>query len=220
MPNPPRIPQQPPPVLKARLAELQASLMDRDPNRLAWATGCDYAPTTGTGGIFHVPLWRRMFHLSYPDFSLSNPGATDEPRLPVQAMVLYYFLTADGTPLANTWISLSELPDGQFYHRAFQGYTGQLLARQMPQRQVFERSAQQIGGEPVAFGGCAYAFQLLPRVPLLVVLWEGDEDFPSAYQILFDATCPHYLPLDACAIAGSMLTHQLLEAAKHVPGRE
>jgi hypothetical protein len=42
-----------------------------------------------------------------------------------------------------------------------------------------------------------------------VVTWEGDEDFPSTYQILFDAAVSHHLPTDACAILGSILTHRL-----------
>jgi hypothetical protein len=31
---------------------------------------------------------------------------------------------------------------------------------------------------------------------------------------LFDASASHYLPTDACAIAGSMLTRQLIKSAK------
>jgi hypothetical protein len=51
---------------------------------------------------------------------------------------------------------------------------------------------------------------MLPRVSLLTVYWQGDEDFPSSAQILFGVEVKHYLPTDACAIAGSMLTRQLV----------
>ena len=37
----------------------------------------------------------------------------------------------------------------------------------------------------------------LPRVPLRVVLWEGDEEFPSRVTILVDRTADSQLALDA-----------------------
>jgi hypothetical protein len=49
---------------------------------------------------------------------------------------------------------------------------------------------------------------------MLLVCWTGDEDFPAACQLLFDASAPHYLPTDGCAITGSLLTRQLLKAAR------
>ena len=44
-------------------------------------------------------------------------------------MILYYLSYADGTPLADRWIGYRELPDGTFYSQAFQGYSGDRLAR-------------------------------------------------------------------------------------------
>lgn len=214
MPDMPRFSHQLPPVLQPRINELQADLRNLDPEHLTRVTGCKFISLEGKVGYFKVPLWMKEFHLGYPDFSLRDAISLEEPRLALQAIVLYYFQTADGTPLSNRWISFSELPHGNFYHRAFQGYTGNLLARKMSQLKVFEQSAAQIGGQRVEFGGAAYAFQVLPRVHLLTVLWEGDEEIPSSYQILFNEACPHYLPLEACAIAGSMLTHQLIANLK------
>jgi len=59
-------------------------------------------------------------------------------------------------------------------------------------------------------GDAAYEFQVLPMVSLLVVTWQGDEEFNSTYQILFDAAVSHHLPTDACAILGSNLTNRLI----------
>ncbi|MDL1911699.1 DUF3786 domain-containing protein, partial [Chloroflexi bacterium CFX6] len=55
-------------------------------------------------------------------------------------------------------------------------------------------------------------FQPLPRVPLMTTYWLGDEDFPSSCKILFDESATHYLPIDACAILGSMLTRKIIAA--------
>ncbi len=147
-----------------------------------------------------------------------QPSSPEIPRLftelPVftQAMLLYYFHTADGTPLAGRWISFADLPDGRFYNQAFQGYTGGELQRHFKNdTEALGQAALRSSGSllPGAPGNLAFRFQALPRLPLILVIWEGDEDFPASYQFLFDAATAHYLPTDACAILGSTLTGRL-----------
>jgi hypothetical protein len=61
-------------------------------------------------------------------------------------------------------------------------------------------------------GDASYAFWALPRVPVLVVYWLGDEEFPSSAQILFEASACHYLTPAACAILGSTITRRFISA--------
>jgi Domain of unknown function (DUF3786) len=127
---------------------------------------------------------------------------------------LYYLSHADGTPLSDRWISFSELPDGKFYNQAFQGYTGKRLAQVFKDdRQSFERAAANQGGVRLVHGDASFMFTALPRVPLMAAFWQGDEDFPSNSQILFDAAASHYLPTDAYAILGSTLTQRLVSSS-------
>jgi hypothetical protein len=127
------------------------------------------------------------------------------------ALLLYYFSVADGAPLSDRWISFSELPDGKFYNQAFQGYTGQRLVQVFKNnRQSFELAAARQDGRRLSHGDVGFMFQALPRIPLMVAYWQGDEDFPSNFQILFDASASHYLPTDAYAILGSTLTRRLV----------
>ena len=94
----------------------------------------------------------------------------------------------------------------------YQGYSGGRLA------QVFKNDfkalcqvSENLGGKRVyLLGDAAYEFYVLPLVSLLVVTWQGDEDFDATYQILFDAAVSHHLPTDASAIIGSNLTHRLI----------
>jgi len=72
---------------------------------------------------------------------------------------------------------------------------------------------QKLKGVEVSFADRAFLFWVFPRVPLLLVYWQGDEDFPPNSQILFDACVASYLPTDACAIAGSMLTRKLIASS-------
>ena len=196
-----------------RISELREKLTGFDPYRLAEMTGASYQPIEGDKGEFSLLLWDRPVMVFFPDLSIFQ-SPSFEPVSPInQALLLYYFTTADGTPPSGEWISFSELPDGRFYNQAFQGYTGHELSKFFQNdHPSFEQAARLLGGTPQNLGDSSFSFKVLPRVDLLVVYWQGDEDIPASFQILFDASAKNYLPTDAYAILGSKLTQRLLAA--------
>lgn len=200
-------------LLRTRIDGLRSELKLTDPIVLAERTQARYERYDQSSGAFLMPMWGKSISISFPDYLLKFEESNEELDVSAQALVLYHFVTTDGIPEMGRWISFAELPDGMFYNSAFQGYTGGELARAIgDDRKRFVTSAEILGGEAQSFGDAAYRFTLFPRVPLLAVLWEGDEDFPPSYRILFDASVPNHMPTDACAIAGSMLTRRLIKA--------
>ncbi|KAF0107066.1 MAG: hypothetical protein FD146_2176 [Anaerolineaceae bacterium] len=195
-------------ALAQRADELRLGLRGRDPHRLADATGSAFA-----GGGFRLDLFTQSVSLSFPDLEAVDPASGKALPVSVQALLLYYFSIADETPLAGRWISFAELPDGRVYNQAFQGYTGDLLARRFgADLPGFERASRLLAGGKISYGDAGFAFLALPRVSLLAVLWQGDDEFPASGKILFDSSVVHYLPTDVCAILGGMLTRKLLAA--------
>ncbi|MBN1535271.1 MAG: DUF3786 domain-containing protein [Anaerolineales bacterium] len=194
-----------------RVNELRLKLKETNPDKLASLTGIPFIHQDSQG-IFDFQFLERPLRLNFPNLELFQRGSDDSPNPLIQALVFYYFSTADGKPLSHRWISFSELPNGMFYNQAFQGYTGVTLARfYQNDFSHFSSCAKRLGGKSDSFGDTAFRFQLLPRLMLLVASWQGDDDFPSSFKILFDASVSHYMPTDGCAIAGSMLTGMLLK---------
>lgn len=207
--------------LAGRVAELRDRLQSGDPADLAARAACEYIPfvavQAGSQGEFNLAVWGKPTRLTYPELIAQDALSGQELPTYMQALVLYYLATCDGTPASSQWIAFSELPDGRFYSQAFQGYTGVPLAQAFRESiDAFSQAAEACGGERrYSFGDVAYTFQALPRVALLIVFWQGDEDFPSTCQVLFDMAISHHLPTDACAILGSQLTRQLIKAARN-----
>jgi hypothetical protein len=202
-----------PDLLGPRVEELRQALQQREPQQLAVYTGASYQSSSSDAGLFTLSVWGAMLQVSFPDFSIHDPSPRPLTGVAMQAMLMYYFTTADGSPQGADWISFTDLPDGRFYTEAYQGYTGKLLAKRFGNElTAFETAAQASGGRRQSLASAAYAFQLLPRVSLLAAYWLGDEDFPSSCQVLFSSGVSHYLHTEACAIAGSMLTRRLLAA--------
>ncbi len=203
--------------LAQRTAELHDDLRQVDPQLLAQRTGAIYAPTGEGQGSFHLHYWDRPLALTYPAFEARDERTGQGVGPLDEAMLAYYFALSDGTPESGAWISFSDLPDGRFYTQAFQGYTGDELAKVMANDETgFAVAAGALHGQELAAGDTlgdrAFAFRALPYVSLLVVCWLGDEDFPPSYRLLFDSAVKHHLSTDACAILGSGLTRRLIRA--------
>lgn len=202
--------------LLKRIDQLRTELRDADPDTLARRAGCKFTPGQSSRGELRLALWGRKVRLCVPEWNAVYVLGGETPDTANLALLIYYFHTVWAArdrvqQEAAEWVSFSDLPDGRFYAQAFQGYTGALLARRFGnQKETFEAAALGCGGTPLVLGDAAFSFEVLPRVVLATVCWLGDEDFPASYRILFSETIADYLPTDACAIAGSMLTRRII----------
>jgi hypothetical protein len=133
------------------------------------------------------------------------------PSYGLQTLFLHYLLTANGRPLSGEWVSFRDLPDGLFYQQAFrQRSLLPLEGKFGHNRPAFEKAATALGGEKLDLAESSFRFYALPRVPLAALLWTGDEEFPPAVQILFDASAGGYLPTEDLAMVGGVLSGSLL----------
>lgn len=207
-------PQPSKPALATRVDELRKALRGIPVDLLAERTGASYQEIGPGRGEFRLSLFDSPTVVTHPGFVGINTNDEELP-LPFQAVLAYYFHTSDGTPLTGEWISFAELPDGRMYNRAFQGYSGNELVKVFGvDLEAFKSACEQAGGVPTPMGDAAYIFYALPRLPMLVNYWCGDEDFPSSCKILFDRSASHYLPTDVYAILGSMLKSRIVKNAQ------
>ena len=194
--------------MERRLAGLRADLSSTDPFQVAERSGASLE-----NGRLVLRYWDRQIALCWP--ALEAVWLPSEARCDHfnQAMVLFYLLHADGTPVQDRWIGFREVPSGGFYHRAFQTYSGDLLGRAFGDSlPAFERYAMQLAGRRrPELAEYAFAFQVLPRVNLAAVLWPGDEDFAPRGAVLFEASSQHYLPTDGLALLGGGLASRLVK---------
>jgi len=197
--------------LERRADELRDEVSKADPAKLAEFTNAEIREQSGEQE-FKFPFWGNPIVLSSKDF-IARDGESGLPLPAIhQAMILYYFKTSRKSSPPGKWVSFSELSDAQFYNAAFQGYTSnKLLQHFQTDYEGFNTRCLEMGGEKTSFGDGAFRFQILPRVALLAVYWEGDDEFPPSYKVLFEDIVDKHLPTDGCAILGSMLTGKLIQ---------
>lgn len=132
----------------------------------------------------------------------------------VQAIIFDYLLRADGRLPKGEWIGFADLPHGDFYVHAFQGYTGDELVRRLD-KERFKKGAERAGGEPIPLGDAGYAFRPLPLLAMAVVWWDGEEGLlPPKAVVLFDAHAAGLLPTEGLAIVGRLLCRRIVKLAE------
>jgi hypothetical protein len=162
--------------------------------------------------MLSLDLWDEPVFLNFPELIARRADSSPLP-LPIQALLMFYLTTTDGFRPAGEWVSFADLPGGRMYDQAFQGYTGNVLVRSFGEDlEAFRSACLASGGAAVELGDAAFTFAGLPRVPLLVTYWQGEDELPSASKVLFDRSAAHHLPVDVCAILGSMLVARILKA--------
>jgi hypothetical protein len=111
--------------------------------------------------------------------------------------ILYYLLGAQKIMPTGRLVKPSELKTGQIY---LQGShllpLDGIAARFSQDPEGFLGQAARFGGERRDYGNAAVELRPLPRVPVTLILWLEDDEFPARSYLLFDETCEQHLPPD------------------------
>ena len=183
-----------------------------DPEKLASFTGMEYKELNGeVCYIFYY--FNQAAKLSYPGLIACDLTSDQILTTGNQAVICYYcysILKSGIHESRNEWVSFSELDNGRIYAKAFQGYTGDQLAKDAGLLiDKFEAIKGSLDAELMDLGDFSFKINVLPKVSIALILWKEDDEFPASCNLLFNDYVNEYLPTDACAIVGSMFAHRL-----------
>ena len=199
------------PALEKAVRDLRAL----DPWLVALRSDTKYTSFINASGQIEVRFWGSDYIVRCPEISMQEVGTGQEPPIAIQILILHYLINADGTRLADAWISFRELPDGHIYDAAFRRRANLRLAEAFGNDlEGFVAAATTLGGERLTYGDASFLFSMFPRVRLAVVLYLGDDEFPASANVLFDAAAGHYLPIEDLAVLGGMLAGRLIKAGR------
>ena len=131
-----------------------------------------------------------------------------------QILVLHYFSTSDGSPMAGDHISFKEVREAMLYLPKFEERAvAPLLGRFGANPEQILEPAQQLGGQKEDLGDFSVTIPAFPRVPITLVFWKKDEEFEARLTILFDRTVIRYLPTEDIVLATQMMAYRLIGMA-------
>jgi len=188
------------------------ALSTRSPADIADTSGFTADPS----GTLRIPFLDRVYRVTYPDFSfVDTSDSSREVPLQEQVLILHYLDSGPVQQVKPRWIAYREIPGASFYFSAFVKRAVDPLKKVFGQNAAaFISVADRLGGKPVDAGDAAREFRLFPRVPVQLIIWEGDDEFPPEANILFDVSIGGILsPEDTAWLAG-MLVYRLIAGLK------
>ena len=169
----------------------------------------------GAVNQFRVAFLNRVYGIRFPELEFEDE-AEPEKEIPIQEqiLILHYMLAAAPPRLTGNWISYREIPGASFYYSAF-------VKRAIdPLKNIFGQNLEGLlsasallGGRKIDTGDAGYEFWLLPNVPVRLILWAGDDEFPAAANIVFDENISGILSPEDIAWLVGMLVYRLIALA-------
>ncbi len=110
---------------------------------------------------------------------------------------IYYLLRVKDIPLSEEWISEKDLPGGATFFRGPHLIPTELISGQFGNDlHAFNIWCEKLGGIQIDLADSAFRFQITPDIPVVVLYWKGDEDFPAKAKMLYNRTINEQLPLN------------------------
>ena len=134
-------------------------------------------------------------------------------------LIIHYFLIADGSPLTGKSITYKELPGGTTYFPTFHKRTIEPLLNNFgTEPHKLLAAAKSLGGIKANYGNVAVSINAFSHIPLTLVLWFGDDEFPAAGSILFDSSIDKYLAAEDIIVLCEIITWRLVKACNAPEG--
>jgi hypothetical protein len=136
--------------------------------------------------------------------------------------VLHYLLESRPGDASGHWIGAKDIPGGEaFFRGPHQLPLDRILSGLDNRPELFAAAMERLGGRRIDTGDVSFAVDAFPRVPLLFVLWLGDEEFDSAMNLLFDeAVSNHFPKLDALWALANVACRTVRAAIDNINGHQ
>lgn len=177
------------------------NLAAKSPEEMALNSGAEFDSVKSE---FTLPYINEVYTVSYPDGEVSFAKRQEPVPIATKIVLLHYLLTASGHSLSGQLISFKEIPGGMIYLQPFNGRVlGGFKAIFGKKANLLRQVGEKLGVTFAKYGDVSITMDILPRLPITYVIWEGDEEFPANATVLFDATAQYYLPTEDLVVAAA-----------------
>lgn len=165
--------------------------------------------------VIIIEYLNQPHQITLPEIDISLKDSEEEVPLKDKILILHYLTQAKGTPLTNKVIAYKELPEGTSYFPTFyKRAVKPLLDYFGKEPHLLMDTAAKLGGQETDYGDTSVTINAFCRVPITLVLWRGDEEFPPEGNILFDSTIPDYLSTEDINVLCEAIAWRLVKLSK------
>ena len=170
-------------------------LSERDPKDVCRRASCKY---DDVNELYILSVWGDEYGIFPNQLKISCMGNnTQSLHDYFYLFIIHYLLKSKEIEISNEWISEKDIPGGTTFFRGPHEIPTNLISLRFNNdiNKLKER-CEQLHGVPANMADAAYSFKITPRIPVAVLYWTGDDDFPAESKILYDRTITEHLASD------------------------
>jgi hypothetical protein len=190
--------------------ELITQLSECDFQESADRLGLEYVD----GGV-HVCFLKREYRITLDGV---EPLDSQPVNVNNRSVLLYYLLSKGQGDPENSYLPFESMP------RMIGGVHGQSRLMNAPLERYFgsdylkfSEAAGKLGGieEESQVGKHMWRFDVFPKIPLKLVFYDADDDFPAEIQIMLDKTALQFLEFECLAFMVGCFVRALIKTGQY-----
>ncbi|MCQ2437292.1 MAG: DUF3786 domain-containing protein [Clostridia bacterium] len=188
-----------------QFALMRAAAIDKL-KRYSTAQICEKSGARYDAGMIRFESMGETVGFSTPDLEIST-----EAEMWHHLTLLQYLDTADGTPLTDGWIALTQMSGGLSRGGSFdQQIEAMFQSLNDVSSDRFAKACAALGGIilPSKADVTAQIFYA-PRFPVRINFWEADDEYPASVKMLVNEKAEHYLTLEAAGTACTIVAERI-----------
>lgn len=176
-----------------------------DPQLLADRSAIPY-----DGEKFTIHLMTRTIYLYWPEMKAIFADTEAETSAYIRILVSRLVLEGSIIPSRGEFKAYAEMPWGEVYLRQFTGRCIMRLAGSFGHNlEGFKKSCESLNGTPAGVGDASYDIKFMDGLTVRLILWEADDEFPAAAQVLFSDNFPSAFSAEDIAYVGDILINAM-----------
>lgn len=172
-----------------------AELAVQDPESVCRRNRCEYDRKTK---CYLLSVWGDKYAVAPHDRTITC--LSDDNRRAhafFYLFIVYYMLRFRSAEPAHEWISEKDIPGGATFFRGPHAIPTEYISHHYGNDiKAFENRCNRLSGTSLKMADAAFEFPITDRLPVAVLYWQGDDDFPPEAKILYDKTIAAELPPD------------------------
>lgn len=110
---------------------------------------------------------------------------------------LWYLIHAKDIPPSNKLVKPMDVKDGAMFFRGSHTLPLDNLAnRYGDDKDAFLQRGKDLCAEILTYGDASLRLFPMPKIPVVFILWQKDDEFPPRADLLLESTCDVHLPID------------------------
>jgi len=188
----------------------------KNPLHLCRLSGGQFIEKANELNSIQIKFLDRMISINWPDLIFSQ-DSDKEIKIKEKILILHYLNNAKKEDLTGELIAYQEIPSARFYLNSFNARSKDpFIAAFGGNPDKLPVVAQELfAAQRASMGDVSVTIQAFPKVPITLIIWRGDDEFPPNGTILFDSSIKdNLLSAEDISELVSMIVYPLIAKAQ------